>query len=138
LFAIKSEDERRNQAAVIFAKWLTDRAHNLEFVTNAGYLPVTDEAFDALFDNLDSIKNENYRSVYTAVRTMLDSYTFYALPLYDGASETQLDFETNVKSVLKSAHNQYKKLVSEGKSAETVLAALVDASLAELRSLSEK
>lgn len=138
LFAMKSEDERKNQAAYIFAKWLTDKEHNLEFVTNAGYLPVTYEAFDTLFADLNKIEKENYRSVYAAVDTMLDSYTFYALPLYDGASEAQLDFETNVKAVLKSAHNQYKKRVSEGEEPEIAMEELVESSLAELKSLSEK
>ncbi|MBQ3258496.1 MAG: extracellular solute-binding protein [Oscillospiraceae bacterium] len=138
LFAIKSEDERRNQAAVIFAKWLTEKEHNLSFVTNAGYLPVKDEAFDALFAGLNGIEKENYRSVYAAVDRMLDSYTFWALPLYDGASEAQLDFEANVKAVLKSAHNQYTKRVGEGEDPEKVMEALVEGSLAELISLSGK
>ena len=136
LFAMKSSDERRNQAAVIFAKWLTAEEHNLAFVTNAGYLPVTDNAFDALFSDLNQIEKENYRSVYAAVETMLDSYTFYALPLYDGASETQLDFEANVKAVLKSARNQYVKRIGNGEDPKTVMEALIAASLAELISLS--
>ncbi len=138
LFAMKSDNERRNQAAYIFARWLTEKENNLEFVQNAGYLPVTDEALSALFANISRIEKENYRSVYTSVDTMLDSYTFYALPLYDGASEMQLDFEENVNSVLKSAHNQYKKLISEGKSPEKILDTLAESSLAELKSLYEK
>ena len=138
LFAIKSEDERKNQAAVIFAKWLTEKEHNLEFVTNAGYLPVKDEAFDALFDDLYGIEKENFRSVYAAVDGMLDSYKFYALPLYDGASEAQLDFEANVKAVLKSAHNQYAKRAAEGEAPEKVMEALVESSLDELIGLCGK
>jgi len=138
LFAMKSEDERRNQAVVIFARWLTEKEHNLEFVTNAGYLPVKDEALDALFADLDGIKKENYRSVYAAVDRMLDDYTFYALPLYDGASEVQLDFEANVKAVLKSAHNQYRKRVGQGEAPEAAMEALIESSLAELISLSGK
>ena len=138
LFAMKSEDERRNQAAYIFAKWLTEKERNLEFVTNAGYLPVTDEAFDTLFTNLNWIEKENYRSVYEAIDTMLEGYTFFALPLYDGASEAQLDFETNVKTVLKSAYNQYRKRVGEGEDPQKVMEALVESSLAELISLSGK
>ena len=138
LFAMKSEDERENQAAYIFAKWLTAKEHNLEFVTNAGYLPVTDESFDALFDDLNTIEKENYRSVYAAVDRMLDSYTFYALPLYDGASEVQLDFEANVKAVLKSAHNQYTKRIGDGEDPEIIMEALIESSLAELISLSGK
>jgi len=138
LFAVKSEDEHRNYAAYIFAKWLTDREHNLEFVTNSGYLPVTEEAFETLFADFGKIERANYRSVYEAVDVMLDSYTFYALPLYDNASEIQFDFETNVKTVLRSARNQYVKRVNEGEDPRTVLDALIDDSLAELKSLSGK
>lgn len=138
LFAVKSEDERKNQAAVIFAKWLTEKEHNLEFVTNAGYLPVRDDAMDALFADFSLVEKENFRSVYRAVDTMLDSYTLYALPLYDGASEIQSDFESNVKSVLKAAHHQYIKRINEGENPDTVLDALVESSLTELKSLSGK
>ena len=137
LFAVKSEEECRNQAAYIFAKWLTDHGNNLEFVTNAGYLPVTDAAFEDLFTDFDRIEKDNYRSVYEAVRTMLDTYTFYELPLYDGASETQLDFEADVKAVLKAAHNQYQKRVSTGENPEDVLQELIESSYAELKNLSE-
>jgi len=137
LFAIKSEDERKNQAAVIFAKWLTDKEHNLEFVTNAGYLPVRDDAMDTLFADFSRIEEENYRSVYRAVETMLDTYTFYALPLYDGASDMQSDFETNVKSVLKAARGQYIKRINEGEDPDAVLDALAESALAELKSLSD-
>ena len=137
LFAMKSEDERRNQAAYIFAEWLTGREHNLDFVTNAGYLPVTDAAFEDLFADFGRIEKNNYRSVYGAVRTMLDTYTFYALPLYDGASEIQLDFEANVKAVLKAAHNQYQKRVNAGETPEDVMNELIESSYAELKNLSE-
>lgn len=136
LFAVKSDNEPKNQAAYIFAKWLTQKEHNLDFVTNAGYLPVTSDAFDSLFGNIDSIEKESYRSVYRAVDTMLEDYSFYALPLYDGASGIQLNFEKNVKTVLSSAHNQYVKRVANGEAPDDVLNELVEATLTELKALS--
>ena len=136
LFAVRNSDERKNYGAYLFAKWLTEKEHNLDFVTAAGYLPVTDEALEALFGDLAAIEEESYRSLYEAVDVMVRSYEMYALPLYDGASEIQLNFEKNVKAVLKSAHNQYLKRVDDGEEPSAVLAELTDASLAELRSLS--
>ena len=136
LFAVKNSDERKNQAAYIFAKWLTEKEHNLDFVTNAGYLPVTTEAFSSLFKDLDTIEKESYRSVYRAVDTMLEDYSFFALPLYDGASGVQLNFEKNVKAVLSSAHNQYVKRVANGEDPDKVLNELVESSLTELKALS--
>ena len=136
LFAVKNRDERKNQAAYIFAQWLTEKEHNLDFVTSAGYLPVTTEAFDALFQDFSMIEKESYRSVYQAVDTMLENYSFYALPLYDGASDIQLSFEKNVKAVLSSAHEQYVKRVADGDDPDVLLAELVEASLAELIAMS--
>ena len=136
LFAIKNSDERKNYGAYLFARWLTEEENNLSFVTEAGYLPVTGEALDTLFRDLSVVENTDYHSLYDAVDIMVSEYEMYALPLYDGASEIQLNFEKNVKAVLKSAHNQYVKRVNEGEDPGSVLKQLTDASLAELRSLS--
>jgi hypothetical protein len=84
---------------------------------------------------LSIIEKENYRSTYQAVNTMLDNYAFHALPLYDGASDVQLSFETNVKTILKAAHNQYVKRVGEGEEPANVLNELVESTLVELKKL---
>ena len=136
LFAMKSEDARLNAAAYIFAKWLTEKEQNLNFVTQSGYLPVTDAAFDSLFADIGIVKNERYHSLYQAVDTMRKDYTFYAQPLYKGASDIQLGFETNVKEVLLLAHNQYGLRVAAGEDPDAVLEELVRSSLDELRKLS--
>ena len=138
LFAIKSENELKNQAAYIFAKWLTEHSNNLHFVTQAGYVPVTDDAINTLFSDITAIKNENYRGMYEAVDKMNQTYSFYPLPLYNGASDVQNDFENNVKTVLQTAHIQYVKRVSDGEDSELVMNELIVSSLAELRNLSDK
>ena len=136
LFAVKSKVERENQAAYLFAKWLTEEEQNLNFVTKAGYLPVTEKALDTLFKNPAVVENENYHSLYKAINTMIQDYDMYSLPLYEGASETQLNFEKNMKAVLKSAHNQYRKRVEDGENPETVMNELISSALAEFRNLS--
>ena len=138
LFSIKSDNEIKNQAAYIFAKWITESNHNLDFVTQAGYIPVTDEAMDSLFNDISIVENPNYHSVYNAIDIMNGAYTFYPLPLYDGASDLQADFENNVKTVLRSAHIQYKNRVSAGEDSELLLIELANSSLTELRNLSAK
>lgn len=138
LFAIKSEDERKNHAAYIFAKWITEDENNLEFVTHAGYLPVKDTAFEKLFADESIIKNENYRSMYQSVQTMVKDYSLYALPLFDGASEIQHKFEENARLILKTNHMQYEKRVLSGENKESVLNELTEHSLSEIRSLSAK
>ena len=133
LFALKNVDERKNQAACIFAAWLTEKEHNLAFVTEAGYVPVIDEAFDVLFADINTVKNEKYHSVYETVGTMLREYTFHALPLYAGASDVQHDFEYHVKDVLRAAHKEYLERIRSGEDSEAVLNELSASSLDELR-----
>ena len=135
LFALKNEDERKNEAAAIFAKWLTEKENSLNFVTKAGYLPVTKDAFDYLFSNTDNVENEKYRLLYNAVNGMSEEYTYLEVPVYDGASDTQSTFEKNVKSVLSVAHREYLNRVEKGENADTILNELVSSTLAEIRSL---
>ncbi len=135
LFALKNEDGRKNEAAVIFAKWLTEANNNLSFVTSAGYLPVKREAFDRLPEITDSIENEKYRMLYNAVNGMSDVYTYCTLPVYEGASDTQSAFEKNVKSVLIKAHSEYLSRASQGGDTKALLNELIDSALAELRGI---
>lgn len=135
LFALKNEDDRKNEAAAIFAKWLTEKENSLGFVTKAGYLPVTNDAFDSLFANTDTFENEKNRLLYNAVNGMADEYTYCEVPVFEGASDTQSSFEKNVKSVLSTAHEEYLRRVADGENADTVMDELVASTLAELRSL---
>lgn len=138
LFAVKSDDERKNYGAYIFAKWLTEKENNLRFVTSTGYLPVTDEAFASLFADISIAEKESYRNLYDMMSGMMDSYELYSLPVYDNASDIQSDFEHNVKLVLKSAHNQYVERTANGEDKEALLNELALSSLEELKRLSDK
>ena len=136
LFALKSSDERKNYAAYIFAKWLTEAENNMDFVTQTGYLPVTDAAFTKLFNNIGMVADSDYQNLYKAVDIMISDYELYSLPLYDNASTIQLNFEKNVKAVLKTARNQYLKRINLGENPEALLNELVNSSLEELKNLS--
>ena len=135
LFAIKSEDELKNMGAALFAKWITEQEQNLEFVTSTGYLPVTTSAFETLFDSIESIQDEKYRSLYETVSVMLETYELCALPLFEDASDLQLGFENNVKTVLRSARSQYLKRTEAGEDSSLVLKELTQSSLRELQNL---
>ena len=138
LFAVKSDDERINYGAYIFAKWLTEKENNLRFVTSTGYLPVTYEAFTELFADTSVAETESYKKLYDMMNGMMNSYKLYSLPVYDNASDIQSDFEQNVKLVLKSAHNQYIERTANGEDKKIVLNELAAASLEELKRLSDK
>ncbi len=140
LFAVKSDDERKNYGAYIFAKWLTEKENNLSFVTSTGYLPVTDDAFTQLFADTGIAENESHQNLYDMMNGMMNSYELYALPVYDNASDIQSRFEQNVKLVLKSAHNQYIERITNGENVvqHVVLDELVASSLEELKMLCDK
>ncbi len=133
LFAIQSSDERKNYAAAVFAKWLTEQENNLSFVTETGYLPVTETAFDKLLSNPEMVQEENYRQLYETAGTIIEKYTLCALPVFDGASDVQSHFEESVKLVLKTAHNQYLDGIAKGEDPEALLNRLTDASYDKLK-----
>ena len=133
LFAIKSSDERKNYAAAVFAKWLTEQNNNLRFVTEAGYLPVTDAAFDRLLTEPELVQKENYRQLYQTASVMIREYSLWAIPVFDGASDTQSRFEESVKLVLRAAHSEYIDRAYSGEEPEMVLNELTDASYDALK-----
>lgn len=137
LFALNSEDKRKNHAAYIFAKWITDDENNLEFVTDAGYMPVKSTAFEKLFSDSFQIENPKYKSMYDSVEEMMKDYEFYAMPLFEGASDVQHSFEENARVILKTAHMQYEKRVSGGEDKNAVLDELAANTLSEIRALSK-
>ena len=133
LFAIKSTDEKKNYAAALFAKWLTDETNNLEFVTAAGYLPVTEQGLMTLLDDINIVEHEKYRTLYTAVSEMTDTYTLHALPLYEGASATQQNFEEQIKLVLRSARQKYLRMENNVTNRDAILDKLAREALDQLR-----
>lgn len=135
LFAIRSDDERKNQAAAIFALWITDTRHNVDFVTRAGYLPVTREGFSSLLKDTGAVENEKYRMLYDAVSEMYGSCAFCALPLYEGAGDVQPAFEKAVKNALNAAHGEYVRRTAAGESADAVMTELEGQALTELARL---
>lgn len=133
LFAVKSADERKNEAAAIFAKWITQGEHNLAFATKSGYLPVTDAAYRTLFSDMRIVENEKYRMLYETIGSMQGEYRFCALPLYEGAGRVQNAFEEAVRSALSSAREAYVRRTAAGEDAAAVMDELVAAGLREIQ-----
>ena len=125
LFAIKSTDERKNLAAAVFAQWIAQKQHNLDFVTHAGYLPVNAEALTELFAGKTTVDNPKYRQLYAAVGTVYDKSSFLYLPQYKDSGRLQKQTEKCTKAVLAKARQSYQN-------GNTDLDALVEASYQEL------
>ncbi|MDO4739128.1 MAG: extracellular solute-binding protein [Eubacteriales bacterium] len=74
--------EQKAEAAAVFVRWLTESSRNLDFVVETGYMPVRVDAFDAM-DSYD-FPSEGHKSLYTAIRVMLEGYTPVVRPDFDG------------------------------------------------------
>lgn len=62
---------QKAEAAVTFAKWLTEPDRNLDFVCQTGYMPVTNGAFDKI-DGY-RFKTDDYKKLYSALKKAKES-----------------------------------------------------------------
>ncbi|MBR6402615.1 MAG: extracellular solute-binding protein [Eubacterium sp.] len=110
---MKSEPERE-EAAMTFLKWLTTPEHNVKFVTKAGYMPVTNEAFNNyLPDAINSLDSPRYKSLYNAFIDMQKDYRFYTPPQYSFYLEKETWLEKNVRQILSEESTIYQEKISE-------------------------
>ena len=98
LCTVRSTPERE-WAAVTFLKWLTEPEHNVEFVTQAGYMPVTWAAFEnQLPKAIEGLESAKYASLYQAYLDTQANYEFYVPP----QMETYLNLETTLEDQVRS------------------------------------
>ena len=95
---VRSTPERE-QAAVTFLKWLTEPERNVEFVTQAGYMPVTRAAFEnELPKAIEGLESAKYASLYQAYLDTQANYEFYVPPQL----ETYLNLETTLEDQVRA------------------------------------
>ena len=95
---VRSTPERE-RAAVTFLKWLTEPEHNVEFVTRAGYMPVTRAAFEhELPRAIEGLESAKYASLYQAYLDTQANYEFYVPPQL----ETYLSLETTLEDQVRA------------------------------------
>ena len=104
---VRSTPERE-QAAVTFLKWLTEPEHNVEFVTQTGYMPVTQTAFEnELPKAIESLENEKYVSLYQAYLDTQQNYEFYVPPQLESYLSLETMLEDNVRAQLALGRRAY-------------------------------
>lgn len=108
---VKSTPERE-KAAISFIKWLISPENNVDFVTRAGYMPVTTEAFDKYLPlYLDKLESSKYQSLYEAFLKTNSEYKYYTPPQLSSYLSLEKRFESNVRNILQSSHDEYLKSV---------------------------
>ena len=108
--------EQKTEAAVIFAKWLTESDRNLEFCVNTGYMPVTQLAFDKIKSY--QFTNPAYQSLYTALNTVNKNSTAVREPSFAGYYHRV----SVLYDVLREKQREYSFRIKNGESADKLAA----------------
>lgn len=104
---VKSTPERE-RACITFLKWLTEPVCNVEFVTNLGYMPVTQEAFEKyLPDAVEKLSDPMYVSLYETYLQTQETYTFYYPPQMENYLDLETRFENLARLKLTAGRTQY-------------------------------
>lgn len=103
---IKSNNAKEH-AAGIFLKWFTEPDQNLRFVSSTGYLPVTEEAFNAVMNDNSIISDNKIKKLISATREMQEQYTFYIPPAFDKFEELQNNYEKSMKETATLSRKNY-------------------------------
>lgn len=104
---VKSTPERE-KACIAFLKWLTDAKHNVDFVTDLGYMPVKQEAFDSYLPTaIEQLEDPMYASLYQAFLETQKDYTFYTAPKLDSYLDLETRFEEQIRLQLTAGRNTY-------------------------------
>lgn len=107
LCLVKS-DKEREEAAMTFLRWLLEPERNVNFVTKAGYMPVTEKGFDEyLPDAVSTLESPRYKSLYNTFMAMQKDYRFYTPPQYSFYLDKETLFEKNIRTILSEESKEY-------------------------------
>lgn len=99
--------EQKAEAASVFVHWFTEGNRNLEFVSQTGYMPVNNEAFDAIESY--TFENDGYASLYAAIRTMKENYTPVVRPDFDNFYESTNILYTGLREMQPNLQSRANK-----------------------------
>ena len=117
-------DETKSYAAGIFLKWFTSPENNLRFVASTGYLPVTRAAFGEMMSKeIDTIENENIRSLLRTSIEMQKQYDFYIPPSLDGIDLLQQEYCDNLITAASDSRAVYCNLLKTADEETAILKA---------------
>jgi multiple sugar transport system substrate-binding protein len=109
--SIIKSNEKREYAAGIFLKWFTEPTQNLKFVSSTGYLPVTKDAFNAVMNDENIVKDDKIRKLINTTREMQEQYDFFTPPVFDNFENIQKQYENKIKETATLSRDEYIKLL---------------------------
>ena len=106
--------EQKAEAVAVFTRWLTEGERNLDFVVETGYMPVSNEAFEAI-DTYD-FPDEVTANLYGAIQVMREEYTAVVRPTFGGFN----DRTDTLYEWLRQTTPQLRDHAANGESAESL------------------
>ena len=101
-------DSEREEAAMTFIRWLLEPERNVDFVTQAGYMPVTEKGFtEYLPDAVGTLESSRYKSLYKTFMNMQKEYKFYTPPHVSFYLDKETLFEKNIRQFLSEEEVYY-------------------------------
>lgn len=88
--------EQKQEAASVFAHWLVEPKRNMDFVIQAGYMPVTKKAFKNLKN--EKFEDEETQSLYNTLTEMKSDYTVISREVPNAISRKAYAFYDQVRS----------------------------------------
>lgn len=108
---VTKSNKDREEAAITFVKWITKAENNVRFVTDAGYMPVTQEGFEQLPNEVAKMEDGKYKSLYEAFLQTQKEYEFYTPPQFSGYLDLETNTESIARNLLKEAREEYLKKI---------------------------
>ncbi len=105
---IKSIPEKE-KAAATFLRWITSPENNTRLVTQLGYMPVTEKAFQNISTAISEIESKKYKSLYEAFQKTQQNFTFYSAPKLDNYLEMETLVEKTSRSMMKARRDELLK-----------------------------
>ena len=94
-------DERKEEAATEFIKFLTASEQNMQCIEKTGYLPVTKQSFETdLQAHLQTVEDARIKKMLTAVLSMYGEYAFFTAPNLDNLDEMSSKYESDFTKLL--------------------------------------
>jgi multiple sugar transport system substrate-binding protein len=98
---VSKGDETREYASALFIKWFTQPEHNMRFVSETGYLPVTEEAFETYMpQTIESAENPHVRQMLRVVTDMNAEYAFFVAPAFEAFDSLSKEYEQQYKALM--------------------------------------
>ncbi|MDR1508810.1 MAG: extracellular solute-binding protein [Synergistaceae bacterium] len=109
-FCLFKSTQARENAAVLFLKWLTSPEENLRYLESLGYMPVTNKAIEVANETWGEQHAAGiYKSYIDTMKTMNNEYTFLAQKQLENYAELEIFYDGRVRKLSASARDKYLK-----------------------------